>query len=301
MKTHIRVSLAVFVWAVLLPVVAAAQEAAEPAPPAAAQASRRPALPVRLAERPLTLPKGTLRVDTDIHIERVALTIADPFTGISETFGETFVSWRSGAGFGISDDFEAGAQVLPLLFSPDFEFLDLVLYGMYRFHSTDSLQVAARAELVLPTYSDTALALNMPVLYRASANLRIDTGVQLFFRFGDASTIGLGAPLSSFYAQPLPTRSLAGIPFILNYNLSDNLFLGARSGLSVMDFEAFGDSIAVPLGAQAGYSIALEGTGILDVTARFEFPWFINSVGGDAVNTDLWQLTFAGNFYLDVM
>ncbi len=246
-------------------------------------------LPVDLAKRPLTLPKGTIRAETAFDIFRVM--IDTPFG----TADETFVRWITGAGVGITDDFEAGALLLPILLSPDGGFGDIQVYGMYRFIEGEA-EVGARLELNLPTDTDFGVAFGLPVLLRFSDAIRVDTGLTLNIAT-DPTVVGLADPL---LPQPIPTRSTAGIPLVLNFNATSEIFLGGRTGFGVADFENFGDTVFIPLGFQGGYSLEASKSALIDLGVRFEWPFFITPGGNDAVNANFYRILIGAEAYLDV-
>lgn len=255
-----------------------------------AESSGEAGLPLPLSQRPLNLPRGVLRVDTDLTLLRYPT-----INAALEPDSDVAFSWNSGAGIGITDDIEAGLILLPLQFTPDFEYRDIVLYGQYQFLRGD-IEVGARLEMNIPTQSDFGLAFGLPVLIRATDRIRIDTGLQLAFRFEDDFRAGL----FSFHTHPMPTRSTSGVPLIVNFNLLDEFFLGLRTGLSVGDFGNFGDSVSVPFGFQAGYSLGIAQDLLADLALRFEFPFFVQSGGGDAIVTEIWQISASGNIHFDL-
>lgn len=256
-------------------------------------AARNTSLPLPLAQRPLNLPRGVLRVDADLSLLRYP---SFEFDGLDvrETSDIAF-SLNAGAGIGITDDIEAGIMLLPLQLTPDFEYRDIVLYGQYQF-LRGNIEMGARLELNIPTQSHFGLSLGLPVLIRATDNVRIDTGLQFALFFPDGARAGL----YSFYWHPMPTRSTTGIPLIVNFNLTDEVFLGLRTGLGVSDFGNFGDSIFLPLGIQGGYSLPVGDTMLADFALRFEFPWFIQTGGDDTVITEVWQISASANLHFDL-
>ena len=226
-------------------------------------------LPLRQADRPITLTEGTLRADADLLF----------IDGV----GDLNVNLNVGAGFGISDDLEVGATVLPLAISPDFDYGNPSLYARFRFLPGD-LEVGAEARVVLPVQegSDFAVGVGLPVRFHADA-IRIDTGAFVNLTFASDVVVGLGVPLE------------------LRFSLDENLYFGGRTGFNIATFDAAGDSIFVPLGALAGYTVAQGSHPLVDIEAGFTFPLFVNSFGGDAISTDFWVLNVGGRFYVDVM
>jgi hypothetical protein len=276
-------------------------------PPAAEVPERllneQPVQPVALSQRPLTLPRGTLRPDVGFGLQRFV--ILSPFYVISMT---------AGGGFGVTDDLEVGGTLVPVYIDPEGDagdrafFGNVTLQGMYRLMRGD-VEVAARLDVQVPTASgagsrDAGLALGLPVLLRAGRHVRIDTGVQLSLlfrsdtRFGSRVTSSLGA-LWEMHERPLPTRGITGIPLIVNVMAGDHAYVGLRTGVGILLLDEPGLSTVMPLGFHAGGTVPSPRGPLVDLTARFEWPFFAsNAFVGDAITTSWWQVTFAASFYL---
>lgn len=229
-------------------------------------------LPMRYAERPLTLPRGTVRIDATFAItsqEREALD------------RQTYVSFLGVAGFGVTDDIELGVIALPLQISPEGRFNDPGLYGLLRILSTDSLDLGLQLEATVPVRDSSAFsnALSGRVLWRASEIFRLD----------------FAASLVAFYQDPIETS--LRFPIVGTFQLTESFFLGVQTGLDV-DYVSGADERAgrkqnafIPAGVFVGGSLRGEE----GPTGDLRLGVFLASVTD---GFDLWQLGFGGNFYI---
>jgi hypothetical protein len=240
-------------------------------------------LPLPYAQRPLTLTEGTLRGDAAFSIAHISFTTINPITGMEETFADTAIALILGAGFGIMDDLEVGATVLPLQLDPEVDYLDPSVYGIFRF-LRGNVEVGAGLAFVFPVQGDFGIVPAIPVDIHIGDNMLLGTGVRLPILFAD----------------PDPIVSLE-IPAEFAINVMPSLFFEARTGFLIPDFDF--DFFTIPLGIAGGYTIA-SGTGgpLADVTLAFGFPAFLQPASdGDAVVTNLWTLVLGASFYFDVM
>jgi hypothetical protein len=90
----------------------------------AASGARAQSLPAPYLLRPLTLPKGMMRVDGELQLHSYVVP------------GDRVEQWSlyGAVAGGVTEDLELGALLLPLSLSPDGDYLDPYLYGMYTLH-----------------------------------------------------------------------------------------------------------------------------------------------------------------------
>lgn len=257
----------------------------------------------RYADRSMTLNKGTLRVDggpSDFGLLDSGMINSGRGFRISDIGTDTAVSLGLGVGYGITDAFEVGALALPLNFAPDGvdAFGNPELYARYRF-MTGNVEVGAQAAVQIPLndypfmgdYS-FGFSAGLPVLVRLGKMGRMDTGIEGEFLFGDRVDPAGGTSSSMINID---------VPLAFNFNVTDNVFLGGRTGLLVRDVtEADFDAFSVPLGIQGGYTL---NKGVADLTAWFKFPAFLggDTYYGDTVNLDYWEIGFGANFFVGLM
>lgn len=275
---------------VVLTTVASAQdEPVEEEPPETGTA-----LPVRFSERPLTLPALVLRPDFDLLLRHQPTFMSmggpiepDPFFGI--VFG---------AGFGIVDDVEVGASIVPISFSPVTRFgrpPDLTglpwLYGRFRF-LTEPFELGAEARIYLP----------VPEGDRPDATINADfaTDLAVLARFHLSDIVRLDAQIFLRFAlltNPEEAALGLGFPIELAVSPVDFVFAGVGIAPLIDRFEAF----ILPMNLFVGGTIAIDGRPIVDITGRFGLPLFLvarETEGG--VNGDPWELglTVRGYFAL---
>lgn len=245
--------------------------------------------PTAYAKRGLTMAPGTVRVD----FSNAGFGITDS-PGIAALGGgsrgltlgyngaDLSVALGLGASIGIIENLEAGLMLIPLNLSPNAGFGNMGLYGRYRFVS-GSFELGGQVALTIPTEGGFGLSFGLPMLIRLSDSVRLDTGVVLNLALDPATAVGLGVPL------------------LLAFQISDPFWFGIRTGLNLGNFEAVGDTIGVPLGVAAGYSVAMNGTAsLLDITGEFTLTQFINSGHPDTIVPDNFAIILGAALYLDL-
>lgn len=255
--------------------------------------------PVPLWQRPMTLPAGALRVDAYFAIEHYG------YAGEDDQF-----LFDAGAAFGVLDELEVGAHVLPLQFAPDFEFRNIVLWGLYGLIAGD-FALGVELELALPGQQDDlrfGLAFGAPMIIRVAQMLRIDTGLFLGLAVGESydettfmeeSEVVVG--LFRFRESPLATRNHVGIPIILDVNVVPQIFLGVSTGVWIGDLGDAADQLYIPLGFHGGYTFAASGEPVGDFT--FELVWgdflFPGARGEqDKIDAKTFTVMFGAEIYL---
>lgn len=230
--------------------------------------------PLAYSSRPLTVPARTLGVDGNLAATK--LTVSFGFASASETY----VTLLGGATYGVTDDLQVFATILPLLLSPDFDIGNISGGAIYRF-MRGSLELGAGASILLPLQdgSDFAITAGVPVLLRVGPAGRIDTGFELTFSFSD------------------PTITTPRIPFTFSYNVNEALAISGTTGIAIPDFDF--DNVTIPLGVSALYALPGPSGPMLDIGPFFAFPAFlVPGSDGDKVFTNLWTLGVAARFYM---
>ncbi len=247
------------------------------ATPLVAQAETGPdGLPLVFSQRPLTLSKDTLAIDAAFQVLQFP---SVSFGGITVDV-DPVISLVAGASYGIDQDFEVGATVLPLVLSPEADYGNPSLYGMYRF-AKGSFQAAALLQAVLPVQdgSDFTLGLGVPLRLAINDASRLDIRPGVGLVFGDSTVANLSIP----------------VEFSVNFNRP--FFFMVRTGLTVPDMEF--DFAAIPLGFGAGYTLGSGDTPVADLQLNFDMPSFLNpNSDGDAIVADLWTLTVGARIFL---
>ena len=229
------------------------------------------------AQRPLTLDQGRLRIDASLGFVKVCFS-----AGTLSACTEVFVGLAAGASYGITDDLEVGAMVLPLTLSPEVKYGNPSVYGQYRMVGGD-VEVAARAEVWLPVEGDFRLQVGAPIWWKASPSVALRTGAFLMFVASD------------------PNQMVISIPVALVINATDNFWLGISTGLSfAVSDPGPGDTLAVPLGLELGYALADSGGApLVDLVGSWQFTSFIAGGGGDTISASSWVASLGARIYLD--
>ncbi|MBN1652248.1 MAG: hypothetical protein JXA30_00570 [Deltaproteobacteria bacterium] len=239
--------------------------------------SYNPATAGGYSARSLTIPKRYLRVDlapADYGYMDHGVINNDRGMklGVWEA-DDVSLNLGAGAAYGILDEFEIGGLLFPFLFYPDFDFGDMELYGRYAFLQGKA-QLAFQFTMQIPTNTDFAIGIGLPARFTIGSSARIDTGLELELIFADDAVVNLD------------------IPFALSFDVGDSGFLGLRSGLFLPDME----ELAVNLGVQGGFNV----DGTVDLSASFNWPGFLWTGPGDAINPDTFEIVVGASIFVDI-
>jgi hypothetical protein len=209
--------LGIFLTGALLSGAAMAQEEgggegaeAAPAPAATATVSMgmgpftKESYPEEYVNRPLTLVAGM--VEGRAGVAYTKLTFTDPMSGMSTSFDATGL--RVEAGYGITDQIEAGLST-GLGIDPDFEWSEsLGLYAMYLALDQEKLDVAARVDVPLSFVDGTdtfsSFQLGAPLRYMVMPQLALYAGHGLLnIGTSDPSFVDLDLHIGAAY-QVMP-------------------------------------------------------------------------------------------------
>jgi hypothetical protein len=242
-----------------------------------ASASVGPVYAGGYSTRPLTLPEGRLRIDLAPpdygYMDHGELNNGRGLRIFIPDEGDVGVALGIGGAYGIMDELEAGGLLFPFVLAPDFDFGDMELYCRYAFLRGAS-QLAVQPVLRIPTAGDFALGIGMPAQFELGGSTRLDTGVELEMVFADDARINLDVPLA------------------INVNIARTGFIGGRTGLVFYEF----DEMAINLGMQGGAAVHRS----VDLTASVNFPVFLWTGRGDAVNPDF-EIIAGANIFLDLL
>jgi hypothetical protein len=229
-----------------------------------------------------------------------------PEVGLGVTRGaigvlaKTRVGVELGARFGVLDDLEVGAVVLPLRFSSA-----ALAYGNPRVNATfrflkGDVELGARFDVTVVTEKDVSgvsAEASVPVVIRLGPSVRLDTGVFLPMGFGTGYSLG-GVPVGSIGSGSDTTIGLQ-IPVQLACNVSPALHLGAQTGFGIADFSQVGDTAFIPLGFVASYALGNEKGPLVDIAPYFRFPAFAAPGSSDEkINAGFFQTGVAATVFL---
>lgn len=253
-------------------------------------------LPVPYVDRPLTLPEMTLRIDGDFPIYHV------PSSDVG-------VGFSAGGGFGITDDFEVSARLLPVTFAPSpARFNDPVIGAVYRFLDEDTAQIGVGARIQIPVDDGRFFIFNprLPVQLKFGDIVRFDTGFNFSIGAptgGGDSVVALAGPGQYGPFGFFPPSIDPGIPAKFSFQVADPAWLGFGTGLGVLFTNSVSNNDAAvfaPLGFHGGGTIAIDGDKMIDIKGAFEFPLFVSNIDNDAVHADYWLINLGASFYLDL-
>jgi hypothetical protein len=181
------------------------------------------------------------------------------------------------AGYGVTDDFELDATIIPMTFAPTVQYGDPSVSGTYRFFNQPAVEIGAFLGLTALTHDDDIrgyinVTAGIPVLARLGESVRVDTGLFVPITFGGRPSVLLSAI----------------VPVRATLQITDPLYLGANTGLGIADFSHPGDTIYAPLGMFVGYAISLGCAALVDLSAHLGFPdLYVSGARGSTV-TDNW-------------
>lgn len=228
--------------------------------------------PLPYGARPLTLHARSLSPFVAVDVTRF---VADP--GAVQRDLTTSLTVQSGAKFGITNDLEVDAALVQIQVVPALAYGNPTLGATFRFVGT-VIELGVRAGLTFLTASATAGIIaepSLPILihFGKSARLDFSAGLPVTVQRGVKPTIGLDLPVA-FALNPI-----------------ENLHLGARTSVYIIDFQDPGESVTLPLGLFAGLSFGTDSP-LLEIAPFFTWPKFAqpgaSNPGTQKLNTDLY-------------
>jgi hypothetical protein len=228
------------------------------------------------AERPLALPKGTLRVDIapsdygymdfgELNDGRAALKIGGYPGGASVYTG-------AGASLGVVENLEVGALLFPIPIAPDFDFGNIEAFVRYQI-THGVFQLGAQATVQVPTAGRFGVGLGLPMRVAASDVVRIDTGLE-------------------FEIMASPGQVHLDVPLAVAFDIDDTVFLGPRTGVRLPTMR----ELQIPLGIFVGGTLG----DVVDLSGSFTFWNFVNTYSDRAVDLRTWELMFGVAVFVDV-
>ncbi len=228
--------------------------------------------PLPYGARPLTLHARSLSPFVAVDVTRF---VADPRAVQRDL--TTSLTVQSGAKFGITNDLEVDAALAQIQVLPALAYGNPTLGATFRFVGT-VIELGVRAGLTFLTASATAGIIaepSVPVLihFGKSARLDFSAGLPVTLQRGVKPTVGLDLPVA-FALNPI-----------------ENLHLGARTSVYILDFRDPGESVTLPLGLFAGLSFGTDSP-LVEIAPFFTWPKFAqpgaSNPGTQKLNTDLY-------------
>lgn len=247
--------------------------------------------PKGYGQRPLVMDKHMVRATFGIDVKRPTTT--------SGTGSGALVALDLGGAFSPLDHLEVGVSnyrlgssppkpsqgLVPLVVAPGVDFGDIAVYTRYSFLRKDYVEIAADAVFVLPSNTNFAFVLGVPVRIQVRPKVTIDTGMEV-----TALTRSPGANLD------LPVRGTFNITpagFVFGESGFSFQNLG-RNGIRTTTESSVADSnvtfpiaknqVFVPLSVGGGYTVVIRGKVMLDVFGRFGWNPFLYLNAPSSVN-----------------
>jgi hypothetical protein len=216
-----------------------------------------PSLPVRVLDRPTTLPKGAIRLDV------YGLGTHAP----GALFATTGIL---GGGWGVTEKLEVGGQVVPVTLSPKVNYTNPSLYATYQRSLSSSVALAPTLQAVLPL--------------KSSDPFIIDVGSSLFVNIGEWGYLAASPTFSLNTHQDGNGTSLS-IPLTVMRQASPNFNWQVSTAVGFSRFDErfqlsrrsdpldFND-LTIASSALVMYTVPKKGTGnaLLDIIAQLQFP-----------------------------
>ena len=248
------------------------------------QAQTTSPYPVRLLDRPTTLPRGDARLDA--------------FTFVNRAPGSpTTVAIVIGGGVGITDQLEFGGQVVTFDIEPSTVFTNPSLYATYSHNLSKTVAIAPTVQVVYPLKTDDPFF--------------VDVGGALYANIGSWGYVAF-APTLSVNVRGDDSGTTLSLPVTLMRQSSDQLNFQFSSGVGFSRFDPrFGlgrrrdaldfDDLTVPFSAEAMYTIphGRKATPLVDLTLQVQWPQlYTRAPGADTTNADDWSVQILSSWYL---
>jgi hypothetical protein len=236
-------------------------------------------LPVPYVERPIALPAMTLAPGGRFNLFTVR-----PGAGRSE---DPWVFLSAGARFGIIDELEVELTPFQSVLAPDF------YYGGSAGVTGDFLDgpVELGAKLRVFWHEEGAVFTpGVPLRLHLEDFVRIDTGV--------AVSVDTDRQVGLVDFSTVPVNVEPGIPARVAFQIADPFWVGAHTGVGIIDFTEADDTTFVPLGFGLGGTIPGDGGPLMDIEAGFSFPQLFLTGDPDAVVPSVWNVGLHAQGYL---
>lgn len=266
--------------ATLLPHLALAQEAR-------AHVQDRPAVdsayPIRIGDRPETLPHGDSRLDAFGFASRVP---GSP----------TIVTVVFGGGIGVTDELEIGGQFVPWQVDPRVAFTNPSVYATYSFALNTAVAISPTIQTVYPLKSEDAFI--------------VDVGSSLSLDIGPWGSLSF-APMLSLNTRQGESGSSLSFPLTTFWQASDHITLQLSSGVGFSRFDPrFGlsrrrdaldfNEVTIPATASLSYTAAHGSPRrpLVDLTVQFQWPQlYTRAPETQGFHTDDWTVQIQSSWF----
>jgi hypothetical protein len=166
------------------------------------------------------------------------------------------------------------------------------LYVRYSFLRKNYLEMAADFVLSVPSWTNLAVTLGLPMRIRARKPLTVDTGTEVVI-LSNGAGLNIEVPVKVTYSIT-PAGFIFGDSGFSFQNLARNITGGSYND-SNLAFPVARNQVFVPLGVGGGYTHVIKDMVMVDVFARFGWNpfvyWNAPSGMGAIPAADSWVLT----------
>jgi suppressor of ftsI len=239
--------------------------------------------PVRLLDRPTTLPRGAARLDL--------LALGSHQPGVSN-------AWTAilGGAVGVTNSLELGGQIVPVAVSPGVpKFTNPSVYATYTF-GVGHVSLAPTAQVVFPLGDADPFF--------------VDLGVPMYYNIGTLGYVAFAPTFSvdtrengSGTSLSLPVTFMRQVTEQFNWQLSSGVGLSRfdpRFGLSRRRESIEFDDVTIPLSAMAMYTLehGVQRRPLADLSLQFQWPQlYTRSPEQRGTNTDDWTVQLQTSWY----
>jgi len=230
--------------------------------------------PKAIAARPLSMNQYMIRGSFTVNVKRA---VYDRETGMLSS--KPLVSIDLGAAFSPFDNLEVGVSgrrigspaanpgqdMFPIVVAPAGRFGDMPLYVRYSFLRRRYLEMAGDLVFLIPTGTNLALTVGLPMRIRARAPVTVDTGVQAVV-LSNGAGLNVDVPIKVSYSIT-PSGFLFGESGFSFQNLARNLTGGSYNDSSLA-FPVARNQVLVPVFLGGGYTRVLKNLVMLDIFAE---------------------------------
>jgi hypothetical protein len=237
--------------------------------------------------RSLTLAHKTLAPD-------IAISVAGQGTG------DPLTMLTGGVRYGIIDQLEIEATPHSFRLQPEGAYA-YPSVGLTAGYTGNTFEIGGRARYFIGVDSGLpdpvnggALLVGVPIHIHLSSWGRIDTGAFMTLDFRDSDN-GVHPGLYNSDASPFYVDD--GVPFNFLFQPNESFWLGPHLGVAVYDFEDVEEQLALPVGAEIGFTASDDFNPNADLCFRVDFPRLIMPAAGDKIQEDFYSLALWFRWY----
>lgn len=239
--------------------------------------------PVRILDRPTTLPRGDSRLDAFAF----ASVVPDNPTSVTMVLG---------GGVGVTDQLEIGGQLVPVEIEPGVDFTNPSVYATYAFPIGKTAALAPTIQVVYPLTSDD------PFIIDLGSTLYVNIGTWGYMAF---------APMFSLNTRQGESGSSLSFPVSILRQSSDQLAFQVTSGVGLSRFDPrFNlsrrsdgldfNEVTIPVAALVTYTLGHGSPrrALADLTLQFQWPQlYTRAPDMRGAHTDDWTVQIQSSWY----